>query len=283
MTAKKIGDVVSDVQSQTTRQDGFTDPAPAETTPVPAAPQGATLTTEEFIDPNPMEQNVTVVEGERGGIAWCHLYGLWVDKDSENKTPHLVDISITDRAENSWDALQQMLKTLSQAKAMHLYPWQPDFSASLPKNPPAQPKRETDPTGLPVTTVQPPAPAQPAGAPPVPASAPAAPRTPAPRPPVQSQPAQPKGGLLNVVKVEIKPRGDGTTQVDLFGAGRKFADLHLYGDPEALADRFGAGWQPEHFETPASYNVALKVNWVESEKLNSKGNPYKDVTDIFPG
>jgi hypothetical protein len=88
---------------------------------------------------------------------------------------------------------------------------------------------------------------------------------------------------LKAVKIDVKPRTDGKVTVDLFGAGRKFADLHMTNTPEILAELFGEGWQPEHFAvaTPVSYNIGLKVSWVQG-KPNTAGGFYKDVTMIEP-
>lgn len=201
-----------------------------------------------------------VLNQERGGVAWCELWGKAKDEAGQ---VHPVKINITNRGENAEQALRGLLQALSIAKAeFHLNPYPPQFG-----NAPA-----------PVQTQAP------AAVTPPPPSGGTNPPPPAPGNPVEMQTGQPTaGGTMDIQKVEVQPRPDGKVTVSLFQAGHKFADLKMVGTAEQMAARFGGGWQKEHFAQVASYNVSLKVAWQNSTNLNSQGNPYKNVTGINQG
>lgn len=63
--------------------------------------------------------------GEAGGIAFVDLFAKKTDK---NGIPHMLKISVTERAGTSEIALRKLLKTLSVADSLHLNPWPPDLS-----------------------------------------------------------------------------------------------------------------------------------------------------------
>ena len=91
--------------------------------------------------------------------------------------------------------------------------------------------------------------------------------------------------VLHAVKMEVKPRAveEGAEQrVDLqfFGENHKYADLYFpnrtIDDCIKLLKDVGA-YKTEHLNKAKTYTVNYRIGWVESEKLNSKGKPYKNI------
>lgn len=124
-----------------------------------------------------------------------------------------------------------------------------------------------------------PAPAATSQAPP-PAGAPAAPGAPT-TPAVQ----QGVGGelKLQIAKVKVVPRTN-DTEVQLFGVGHKWPDLRTWGTPEELVERFAvvAGFQANDFQRAQEFNLTCDAVYTLSEKVSSKGNPYKDLVRVQP-
>lgn len=243
-------------------------PAPAAP-PVPETPPAPDPIQQDLENPGPPEIIQQFVDVERGGVAWCELFGKKAD---EAGVVHLVKINVTQRDTDAISALRGLLAAIQVAKTeFKLNPYQPTFE-TVPAARPAQPPAQSAPALAPAAA---PAPAAASATAPAAPAAPAAPQAPASPAPAAEQ-------VLQVVKVDVKPRADGKVTLDLFAAGRKFADLHMTGTPEQLAAQFGGGWTPAHFgpNLSASYPVSLKVYWVNSARTNSQGNPYKDVTRI---
>lgn len=92
------------------------------------------------------------------------------------------------------------------------------------------------------------------------------------------------GGDVLAEKFEVMPRADGKADVKFFSTGHRYPDLTFTRTPEALSKLFqegtGAGWTIDHFQKAGSYTVALRVSYVNSDKLNTQGKPYKNVTTI---
>jgi hypothetical protein len=89
-----------------------------------------------------------------------------------------------------------------------------------------------------------------------------------------------------IVMIEIKPQSDGKIAVDFFGPGHNYPDIYAKWTPEqALGYLNQSGWvfSAEHFARVAKYtDLDFVVKWVYSEKRNSKGNQYKNITSITP-
>lgn len=255
---------ISAVLDNVTPPAGFTDPAPEEE-------QAHTYETLEAPEP---AQTVQIFEQERGGVAWLDIYG---QKNDDNGHPHLVKISLTNRAEDAEAALRGLLKAMAVAKnEFKLNPYQPDFNSQ-----PTSRKQE------------------PAAAAPAKVKTTRAVTDEEGEPDYEDEPEEPKkkaqpaktgaantsksGGRMKIIKIKLTPRDDEKVTVDLFAAGREYADLHVVKTPDALAEMFGDDWEPEINWDPTKakvYNVEMWATWELSERLNSKGNPYKDVTEI---
>jgi hypothetical protein len=203
---------------------------------------------------------------ERGGVAWCDIYGKTRD---EAGGLHLVKISLTHRSDNASEALRGLMEALQMAKEeFHLTPYQPDFG-----NAPAQARQTavpalTQPAAVPGQPVVPPTPAVPAA--PAPVQAPA------------GQAAAPStGGIIVINEIKVTPQPGGKSMVEMMSAGHKWADLKMTQTPELLAQKFGAGWTAAHFQAAAIYNnLNLKVAWVPSTNLKQDGTPYKNFSNI---
>lgn len=129
-------------------------------------------------------------------------------------------------------------------------------------------------------------------APPLPLGTPAPlpPGTPAP-PPAPPTPQTPQPGpkpvqVLQCIKIKIVPRTDGKSEIHFFGQGAQYPNLKLIREIPELVEfmsPMGQGaWLDQHMRAPGEYQYPCKVQWCESDKLNSKGNPYKNVVGIAP-
>lgn len=85
---------------------------------------------------------------------------------------------------------------------------------------------------------------------------------------------------MEIVKVAIAPQADGKIKIGLFEAGHKYPDLYmtlgLDAALKALANT-GYEWTAEYLSKSSEYDMHFFADWRNSEKLNSKGNPYKNV------
>lgn len=85
---------------------------------------------------------------------------------------------------------------------------------------------------------------------------------------------------LEVVKVVVTPKPDNKVELQLFGAGHKFADLYHNGTiQQVLTALSGTGlvWTEEHMRTAQEFNVSFYADWRNSEKLNKNNKPYKNI------
>jgi hypothetical protein len=84
---------------------------------------------------------------------------------------------------------------------------------------------------------------------------------------------------LVATKVEITPISDSKAEIKFFEAGHRFPDLY---SKKPIKDWSGIlGWAQNEFQVAQSFEgLNLKIGYTLSEKLNSKGNPYKDIAYI---
>ncbi len=81
-----------------------------------------------------------------------------------------------------------------------------------------------------------------------------------------------------VSKIIVKPNPGGTRTIELWGTGRRYADLYINRPIETLIKMFPEGWTAGHFTDATIYNdLSMVADYKISSKLNSEGNPYKDV------
>jgi len=103
----------------------------------------------------------------------------------------------------------------------------------------------------------------------------------------QPAPAPANGGAvqtLQAVKLEITPKADGKAELKFYGAGHQYPDITSTRSLDKLLELLAptGGWTGEHLAQAGSYNVQIAVDWKASDKLNSKGKPYKDVLALRP-
>lgn len=115
---------------------------------------------------------------------------------------------------------------------------------------------------------------------------PHAPTVSAPAPVVPSaNVAAPQTSIVNtfqIVKMQVAPRADGKVDLKFFEAGHQYPDISTSktaADAVNLLKATGK-WEPFHFAQAAEFNVNFVLTWKNSAKLNSKGNPYKDIVTI---
>lgn len=184
---------------------------------------------------------------EAGGVAWTEVWGQATD---EAGVKHDVRINLTARGADAEDALRQLMHALGVARdEFKMAPYQKGHQAA--------PAAKT-------------------------AASPAAQPAPAAKPKAGGELIYKPDHVLAAVKVAVEPRPDGKAKVEFYGAGHVYPDLSTVRTPEQLNELFAPvnGWTPDHFKTAATYDVAYNVTWRESDRLNSKRNPYKDVVAI---
>ena len=110
-----------------------------------------------------------------------------------------------------------------------------------------------------------------------------------PKPDAEPKPATTNGEKqilkLAVSKVEIVPKPDGKAELKFYGAGHKYPDLYATRSIAVWAEEIG--WDVSAFAAAITYDTTdvgksptMEVGYTLSDKLNTKGNPYKDIDYI---
>lgn len=90
---------------------------------------------------------------------------------------------------------------------------------------------------------------------------------------------------MEIKRVKVEPQADGKVKVSLFADGHKYPDLYmtqgLDATLKALANT-GYDWTAEYLGKIAEYDMSFYADWRNSDKLNSKGNPYKNIVAFRP-
>jgi len=120
--------------------------------------------------------------------------------------------------------------------------------------------------------------------PPTPPSTPDTVGPPAPPQPMIAGPPQGEQ-IMEAVKITVDLSKSRRPQVAFWGDGRQYADLWWsFGGAKLLEvspSLVLQGWTAEHFDAVgAEYAIACHVFYTLSEKLTSKGKPYKDITRV---
>lgn len=183
--------------------------------------------------------------GEAGGAAYATITHEVANEDGSKG---VMEISLTGRGLTAVEALMNLLDGLRYAKSKGFKTHRAVYQ------PPAQSQT--------LTVSVPPVVAPPASVPAV--------------------PAVPAQGILRAVKMDIAPRADGKVDIKFFGEGHKYADLMRVATVEQAIQFLSpvGAYTAQHLSVTASYQVNLDVRWAESDRRNSKGNPYKDILDI---
>lgn len=93
---------------------------------------------------------------------------------------------------------------------------------------------------------------------------------------------------INIVRIDVGVDAKKLPTLEFFSAGHQYPDLAFkVGDTKekriaafiALLKDTG-DWEESHFSIGSSYECDLVATWKPSEKLNSKGNPYKNIVSV---
>ena len=187
-------------------------------------------------------QDINQAMGEAGGIAFCELWGISTDEDG---VKHPVKINVTARDLTSISALRQLMETIKIARDEYkLKPYQPN-SGYVSKT--EEPKPVNPSTNRPVAKVE--------------------------------------GQMFHCNKIMAGPFKDKIKldwYTDSVAGKTKYPFLTSYIPVEqamAWLQPFGE-WEADDFYANKEYPVNLNITWAPSDKMNDKGNPYKNIVKI---
>ena len=188
--------------------------------------------------------------GEAGGIAFTEIRHI---RHTEDGGAEMLRINLTGRGRNALEAFENLATALKQVQAKGWTVYTP--TKELPKV-----EKKSLPTPV--------APASPIAQPAV---------------GVAPQPQVTDGGTISVVKIVSTPRADGKISLGFFGEGRKYPDITKVCTVEQAVMTLSTigSFTPDHFKAVAEYDgISAEVVWVASEKLNSRGVPYKNIVEV---
>ena len=196
--------------------------------------------------------------GESGGQAFTQVRKIDTKEDG---TTEIIEVNLTARGRNATEAMHNLGDALRYANTIGFRAYR---TYDAPKALPA-----TAPAGMAVPATLP-----------LPGAV--------TMPPVNASGSgvgvpPPSGGIIHANKMTTKPRPDGKVDISFFEGSHQFADITKTCTVEA-AILFLAPlgtFTPAHLSVAAEYKpVFIDVRYVLSEKMNSKGNPYKNIVDI---
>jgi hypothetical protein len=95
------------------------------------------------------------------------------------------------------------------------------------------------------------------------------------------------GGFFEIDQITIVPRPDGRVDAGFHMAGHQYPDVKVTRDPSQIAtmlnNTFGTGFTEDDMrkgQTIGNDKVSGTLYWENSTKMNSKGNPYKNLVRI---
>lgn len=187
-------------------------------------------------------QDINQAMGEAGGIAFCELWGISTDEDG---VKHPVKINVTARDLTSISALRQLMGTIKIAREEYkLKPYQPNSGyVSKPVQEEAKPVNQSTN-----------------------------------RPKVEGQ-------MFHCNKIMAGPFKDKIKldwYTDSVAGKTKYPFMTSYIPVEqamAWLQPFGE-WEADDFYANKKYLVNLNITWAPSDKMNDKGNPYKNIVKI---
>lgn len=99
-------------------------------------------------------------------------------------------------------------------------------------------------------------------------------------------PANYSSGVYHVTKLEVTPRADGKVTLGFFEAGHKWADITKVCTVDVAISTLAplGDFTEEHLRVAAVFDdILATIRWIDSENLNSKGKPYKNIVEIIAG
>lgn len=207
--------------------------------------------------------------GEAGGIAFTQMHYTRYDDDGY---PEVMEINITGRGRNAAEAFDNLGDAIRYAMSRG---WSPYKKGSMPA-PRTASVAATVPTSTTPATSGAPAPTQ--------AHVPA--HVPAPEPTYEDVGGERGENTLHATKLVVTPREDGKVSLGFFAAGHKYADITKVCTVEQAVQTLSpvGAFAPEHFRALSTYEpITAEITWVESDKKNSAGKPYKNIVSITAG
>ena len=110
---------------------------------------------------------------------------------------------------------------------------------------------------------------------------------PAPAQTAAPAPATQAGNVLSITKIKVTPEvkdGKSRIMVELYADGHQWADIKaFFNDANAAKTAFGMVTGAD-FSVAGEYtfNPPFAADYRNSDKLNSKGNPYKNLVQVRP-
>jgi len=198
--------------------------------------------------------------GEAGGVAFTSLRHYRYSDDGDVE---MMEVSITGRGRNAREAFDNLGDAIKYAIAKGWNPYKKISSS------PARVKAQEAPAGQAVPAVQ-------GGNPKAPAPA------------ISNEPVLVplEENIINATKLVVTPRPDGKVSLAFFAEGHKWADItKVCSIEQAIATLAPiGGFTAEHLQSVSTYEpISARISWVESEKLNAAGNPYKNIASITAG
>jgi len=196
---------------------------------------------------------------EAPGIAFTKLF--WQHEGQ------MGEINLTCRANTPIEALESLWQTMIESKKRYGFSlMDPSIQKSPGKvadiQPPTNPRVanvgiDKKPAPVPVGTKQPPA--------------------------QKKSDPETGNGIIQAVKLEIKVVDEGKISLNWFASGHKYADIYTTRTAEKaleLLQSTGEAWDESHLLIYGKYDVSHNVYFRLSEKMNTNGNPYKDIVEI---
>lgn len=173
------------------------------------------------------------------------------------KGGQVVQFNLTCRANTAREAIDQIIDGINYAKSK-------GFSVIRPMGETPTMAATPAPDAHAATTT------------PAPVSAPAAARSSA------APAANGSAKTIHAVFMGVQPKPDGKVTIEWFCDGHKYADIYTTRSIESAVNLLATtgSWTADHLKEAVRYKVNHLITWKDSEKLNSKGNPYKDLLSI---
>ncbi len=191
---------------------------------------------------------------ESVAVVFTQLYG-------KAKDGQVFQINITARGNSAPEAIEELVDGMTYAKDRY------GFSVSRPDI------DHTFSNGQPQSHDQ----------------APSAPgKTPAASAPGQSVNGNGQPHMIHSVFLEVIPESDEKVTLKWYGNDKKqphnqYPDIYskrAIDKALELLRSTGEDWQPELLTKPRSFSVKHTILYVDSDKMNGKGNPYKNITEL---
>jgi hypothetical protein len=183
---------------------------------------------------------------EAPAVVFTQLYGA--------KQNQIIQFNLTCRANTGEEAMEMIFRAIQYAAQYSLSTVKPDIS-------------------------------QPAPAPSQSAPVPANHNSQTPQQPLPADGFAPGSGLIRAVKLEIVPEMDDKVTLKFYETGHQYPDITTKRVTERaleLLQSTGDGWRIEDLQRASTRNIRYGIRYRESDKRNSRGNPYKDIVDIRP-